>query len=479
MEIWSLWLLFMALLVVSVSNWIYWWRNPKCEGKLPPGSMGLPLIGETLNFFVTSKSIDIHPFVKERMERYGPLFKTSVACQQIVVSSDPEFNYFVLQQEEKLVELYYMASFAKLVHKEDIHAGGYIHKYLRRIALNHFGSEALKNKLLSQFESTVNHALHEWTLQPQVDARNQTANMVFGITSKMLMSYEPEKSKENLAENMNNILDGLMTFPLYIPGTAFYRCIKKQQKVFKVMSDLIEERKKSISEGFDDKGDLLDQIVGDMGKEAFLTTDFVTYVMFGLLLASVETISATITLAIKYLLDNPSALQQLTEEHEEILKKREAGGTNPGLSWEEYKTMTFTHYVINEALRLTSVAPGILRKVKTDIHVHGYTIPKGWILMVVPAALQLNPNNYEDPLTFNPSRWKNIGGTAMAKNFIPFGGGNRTCAGSEFSKVLMAVFLHVWVTKYRLTKIKGGDVARTPVLEFKNGLDMKVSEKRV
>ena len=36
----------------------------------------------------------------------------------------------------------------------------------------------------------------------------------------------------------------------------------------------------------------------------------------------------------------------------------------------------------------------------------GYTIPKGWILLVVPAALQLNPNKYEDPLTFNPSRWK-------------------------------------------------------------------------
>ena len=36
----------------------------------------------------------------------------------------------------------------------------------------------------------------------------------------------------------------------------------------------------------------------------------------------------------------------------------------------------------------------------------GYTIPKGWALMVVPAALQLNPSTYEDPLTFNPWRWQ-------------------------------------------------------------------------
>ena len=26
--------------------------------------------------------------------------------------------------------------------------------------------------------------------------------------------------------------------------------------------------------------------------------------------------------------------------------------------------------------------------------------------MVVPAAIQLNPNTYDDPLAFNPWRWK-------------------------------------------------------------------------
>ena len=26
--------------------------------------------------------------------------------------------------------------------------------------------------------------------------------------------------------------------------------------------------------------------------------------------------------------------------------------------------------------------------------------------MVVPAVIQLNPKTYDDPLTFNPARWK-------------------------------------------------------------------------
>ena len=36
----------------------------------------------------------------------------------------------------------------------------------------------------------------------------------------------------------------------------------------------------------------------------------------------------------------------------------------------------------------------------------GYTIPKGWAIMLVASAIQMNPNIYKDPLAFNPWRWK-------------------------------------------------------------------------
>ena len=36
----------------------------------------------------------------------------------------------------------------------------------------------------------------------------------------------------------------------------------------------------------------------------------------------------------------------------------------------------------------------------------GYTITAGWIILLYPAALQLDPNTFADPLTFNPWRWK-------------------------------------------------------------------------
>ncbi|XP_050238090.1 beta-amyrin 16-alpha-hydroxylase CYP87D16-like [Mercurialis annua] len=121
---------------------------------------------------------------------------------------------------------------------------------------------------------------------------------------------------------------------------------------------------------------------------------------------------------------------------------------------------------------------GMLRRTLADIYVNGYTIPKGWTIMIVPVSIHLNPNNYKDPTAFNPWRWKDLGSDELSKTSIPFGRGMRPCGGSDFTKVFLAVFLHVFVTKYSCSNVKTGDIVRTPMLEFGNGYFIKLSEKQ-
>lgn len=75
------------------------------------------------------------------------------------------------------------------------------------------------------------------------------------------------------------------------------------------MRDILSQKRASPEQC---KRDLLDQVIDDIKTETFLTDDFVLYIMFGLLLASSETISSTLTLAIKLLTDHPYVVQELT-----------------------------------------------------------------------------------------------------------------------------------------------------------------------
>lgn len=66
---WNIGLWLVAVIVVGISGWVYKWRNPKCKGVLPPGSMGLPFIGESIQYFSSHSYEGIPPFIAERTAR--------------------------------------------------------------------------------------------------------------------------------------------------------------------------------------------------------------------------------------------------------------------------------------------------------------------------------------------------------------------------------------------------------------------------
>ncbi|KAA8544333.1 hypothetical protein F0562_022345 [Nyssa sinensis] len=399
---WPVGLWVAAVIAILVTRWIYKWRNPKCNGVLPPGSMGLPLLGETLDLIIPSNSIDIPPFIKKRVKRYGPIFKTSVAGRAVVVTADPEFNYYILQQQGKSVDTWSLDTFAKVFQQgQSTHDGTYIRKYVRSLTLNHFGVEALKEKLLPRMEQMVHQTLGSWSTQESTEVKSGAIAMTINFAARQLFSDDTENAPVKLSDLFSDFVDGLMSFPVNIPGTAHHRCLKNHQKVLDMMRDVVQKRRTSFERRHDD---LLDHIIQDMSTETFITEDYIVQQMFGLLFVTSDSISTTLALAFKLLEEQPSVLEELIAEHEAILKNRE--NLDSPITWKEYKSMTFTIQVINEVLRLGNISPGLFRRALKDIQVNGYTIPSGWIILIATSALHLNSDKFEDPLSFNPSRWK-------------------------------------------------------------------------
>ncbi|CAL5097140.1 unnamed protein product [Urochloa decumbens] len=96
-------------------KWASGHRRRRCELTLPPGAMGLPLLGESLEFFARSPSLEIIPFFKRRMERYGPVFKTNLVGKDMIVSLDPELNSYVLKQDNKAFKIWYPESLKRVL----------------------------------------------------------------------------------------------------------------------------------------------------------------------------------------------------------------------------------------------------------------------------------------------------------------------------------------------------------------------------
>ena len=111
--------------------------------------------------------------------RFGPIFRTSLFGQPVVISADPEFNNYLVQQEGRLVEIW-LGPLSKAFLPDgnsQLLEGGYMHKYIRSITLSHVGADCIREKLLPQLEEMCRQTLHKWSTQTSVEVKQSSANV--------------------------------------------------------------------------------------------------------------------------------------------------------------------------------------------------------------------------------------------------------------------------------------------------------------
>ncbi|RVW85178.1 Cytochrome P450 708A2 [Vitis vinifera] len=158
---WVLVICLIAFLVILISQWLQKWLNPKCKGRLPRGSMGLPIIGETIQFFSPHSFYGIPPFISKRM--------TNLVGNLVVVSGDSELNQYIFKEEGKSVYCSYTESALKIMGEQSLLAyHGVFHKYLKNLTLSMIGPESLKEVLLHEMDAVTRKYLHSCvSIQPR------------------------------------------------------------------------------------------------------------------------------------------------------------------------------------------------------------------------------------------------------------------------------------------------------------------------
>eukprot|EP00253_Pinus_taeda_P007490 PITA_07490 len=422
--------------------------------RAPPGSMGWPLVGETLAFLKPHYSNRRGTFLDDHCRRYGKVFKSHLFGSPTIVSCDPELNAFVLQNENRLFQCSYPKAINGILGNSSLIAVvGDVHKRLRSHVINLVNAVKSKDEFLVDIERNALLVINSWKDKQTVIFCEETRKFTFNVIVKQMLSLTPENPVTvGILHDFGTFMRGLVSVPIKIPGTPYAKAVQ-----------MIADDRWRQGSGYKPSGDFLDIL---MGSDNLKSHEKLSLVL-DMLLAGHETTYLLLAIIIHFLGDSHLALQQLKVEHEMIACTKHK---TEHLDWSHYKQMTFTQHVINEALRYGNIVKFLHRKALKDIKFKDLQIPAGWKVLPMLAGVHLDESLHKDALEFNP--WR--GQSSYEKAFIPFGGGPRLCPGYELAKLETAFFLHHLILNFRW-KIQERDCVRAyPYVEFEKGLPIVV-----
>jgi cytochrome P450 len=187
---------------------------------------------------------------------------------------------------------------------------------------------------------------------------------------------------------------------------------------------------------------LLAAVDGETGRP--LTDQQIADELFIFIIAGHDTTSTTLTYSL-WALGRDPAIQDRVAAEALALGDRE-------LSVTDLAHLPYTVQVIHEALRMCPPAAVGTRSATRDVIVDGQRVPAGSSFMLGIYALHHDPAFWPDPEKFDPERF--AAGRSAGRDrwqFLPFGGGPRSCVGQHFAMLEATLGLASIVRKVELT----------------------------
>lgn len=391
--------------------------------QLPPGHVGLPVIGESFSFLFDPQ------FIQKRYNQYGSIFKTSILGRPTAFMIGPEAAEFVLSSHINHFSWKdgWPNNFKQLLGESLFVQDGEEHRQKRRLMMPAFHGQALA-RYISTIDAITQTYFHKWEQKQEFRWFEEFKQLTFEIASQLLVGASPGQQVQELSQLFTTLTNGLFAInPLPLPFTQYRRALAARNQLLQYIAEVVKTRQQQPT---NDVLSLLVQAKDEAGNSMSLQE--LTAQAMLLLFAGHETTTSMLTWFCLELGCHPEVLQRAREE-----QLRLADGEV--MSLEQLGKMQYLDQIFCEIERLHPPVGGGFRGVVKPFEFNGFHVPAGWLVLYSIQTTHQLASLYPEPKKFDPDRFSPERQEHKQKPFslIGFGGGPRICLGIAFAKLEM------------------------------------------
>ncbi|KAK6918050.1 Cytochrome P450 [Dillenia turbinata] len=490
-------------------------KKRESSKRLPPGSLGIPIIGHSLQFFRSMRTNTTDKWLKERVEKCGPVSKLSLLGKPTLFIYGQDANKFIFGRGATSLGNNQPPSVQRVMGQRNLlELSGEDHKRVRGALMSFLTPNSLKQYVGKMDEIIKKHLEMHWHgkqtvtkfhalrpesrrfLSPAVcwgrSAKDSSADKVktdglevwplmrtltFDIMCSLLMGVEKGAYRDELVKLFEDLMDGVWSIPINLPFTRYNRSLQASTKIQILLKGLLNKKRIELEQRrIFPHHDLISSLLSikdDDGENVMTEKEIIENVML-VMVGGHDTSSILLTFLVRLLGSDPSVYAAILQEQKEIAKSKASGEL---LAWEDLSKMKYTWNVAMETLRTIPPIIGNFRTVLEDIQYDGYLIPKGWQVFWAASMTHMDNNIFPNPSKFDPSRFKNQA-AIPPYSFVAFGGGPRVCPGYEFAKVETLVAIHYFVTRFTWKLCCDDLFMRDPLPVPTAGLPIQITPKK-
>ncbi|KAK6183104.1 hypothetical protein SNE40_010648 [Patella caerulea] len=428
----------LALGYLLLSTVVYVWRtyyemqaDVSSSKPLPPGTMGYPIVGETIDFALKGCA-----FYTEKMVNFGKIFKTHIMGRPTIRLVGADNIKKVVTGENHIVQGMWPASVRILLGKGSLSCQtGESLKQKRMVLLKAMGSENL-TYLVPEFQKVIVKCINSWCQQKVILGYLKCRDMTYTMATKVIfgIDLDDEQCKE-MVTDFKILIDNLFCLPVKCPGLAFQKATQARVKLTAHIKTLLAQ---SADRNSGEETCVLDMFK-NLPETALVPEDDIIDMLIELMFGGHHTTSSACCSILLHLSQNG----EIREKAIESLKENGVMDTSVDLTYAQINQMTYIDNIVKEVLRLKPPVGGGFRKALKTFEVGKYQVPKDWTVIYSIRETHNTSPLFGRPQEFLPERWNDdsLNVPDLRFNYLPFGVGARSCPGEKFAKLKLKIFL--------------------------------------